>query len=171
MATDLLYRRNADISSCGLFRWRLERDNGRPGRTAVFCGVNPSKADAKVDDHTIVKLYGFGAPLNISRWIVVNEFAYRATEVDELKTAADPIGHFNDARIEQAFLDADLHIVGWGALAKLPNTLRTRWRDVVAIAERRGVELQCWGTSQDGHPRHPLMLAYSTPLVPWRPPQ
>jgi hypothetical protein len=60
--------------------------------------------------------------------------------------------------------------VAWGPLGKLPPPLRTRWRDVVAIADRVGCRLMCWGTAQDGQPRHPLMLAYSTPLIEWRRP-
>lgn len=163
---DLLQSRSAIISPCELFRYRLERVVG-PGLTAAVYGVNPSKADHKIDDQTIRKLYGFGKRLSIGRWLVGNPFAYRATDVKELTNAVDPIGPDNDRHIEQIMRDADLHIVAWGPLSKLPPRLRHRWRAIANIAERVGCQLMCWGTAQDGHPRHPLMLAYDTPLVPW----
>lgn len=34
-----------------------------------------------------------------------------------------------------------------------------------------GRPLYCFGVAKDGQPRHTLMLAYDTPLVPWRAPQ
>lgn len=52
-------------------------------------------------------------------------------------------------------------------LAKLPKDLRGRWRDIVYMAMKVQKPLMCFGTAQDGQPRHTLMLAYSTPLVEW----
>jgi len=47
--------RTAHISDCGRYRYSLTRvwDPGLP--RATFCMLNPSKADAKVDDHTVRK--------------------------------------------------------------------------------------------------------------------
>jgi hypothetical protein len=160
----------AIISDCQTWRYTLTRDLGSGAGTAVICGVNPSTADASKDDHTIRKDMGFLRLLGVRHLVKINEFAFRATDVNALKTAADPIGPDNDRHIEQALRDADLHIAAWGPLGKLPPHLRSRWRDVVAIADRVGCRLMCWGTAQDGQPRHPLMLAYSTPLIEWRRP-
>lgn len=159
--------RSAVISDCARYRYRLERATGHPGKTAAIIAVNPSIADAELDDHTIRKLTGFSGRLGVSRFIVGNKFAWRATAVGELKTCADPIGPDNDRHLEQIMRDADLHIVAWGALGKLPISLRSRWRAVVRIAAHVGCPLHCLGTTDDGHPRHPLMLPYDTPLVEW----
>lgn len=167
---DLLINRAAVISPCGLYRYRLEREMGA-GLTAAGIMVNPSTADGLSDDATIRKWLGFAARHNIGRFIIGNKFAYRATDVKMLRTASDAIGPENDAHLEQIMRDADIHIVAWGPLAKLPPNLRSRWRDVTAIADRVGCKLMCFGTAQDGHPRHPLMLAYETPLVPWSTPE
>lgn len=161
---------SAVISECGIWRYLLTRDLGVGTLTVAICGVNPSTADGEIDDQTIRKDKGFCRLLGVRHLIKINEFAFRATDVNALKTAADPIGPDNDRHIEQAFRDADLHIAAWGPLAKLPKPLRGRWRDVAAIADKVGCRLMCWGTAQDGHPRHPLMLAYSTPLVEWKRP-
>lgn len=157
---------SAVFSPCETWRYRLERVVGN-GKTAAGLMVNPSKAGAVANDPTIVKWIGFGRRMGIGRFIIGNKFAHVATDISELRTAADPIGPDNDDHIEQIMRDADIHIVAWGQLGKLPASLRGRWRDVAAIADKVGCRLMCWGTSKDGHPRHPLMLAYDTPLVEW----
>lgn len=153
-----------------VYRYRLERELQAEGRTIAVVMVNPSTADAVEDDHTIRKVAGFAQRFAGRRIIVGNKFAYRATDVRALRDAADPVGPENDRHIEQILRDADLHIVAWGPMAKLPKPLRERWRAVAAIADRVGCRLHCLGTAADGHPRHPLMLAYASLLTPWRGP-
>lgn len=168
--SDLMTKRSAVISDDGKYRYRLERDLGWDGKTAAFIMVNPSTADAEVDDATIRKLVGFSQRLGFGRFIVGNKFAWRATDVSELKTAADPVGPDNDAWLSRIFVDADIHIMAWGPLGKLPPKLRSRFKDIRRMAAMSGTPLYCLGTSQDGQPRHPLMLAYDTPLAQWQPP-
>lgn len=161
---------SAIISECGRYRYRLERDLGQPGPVAAILGVNPSIADATVNDPTIRKDMGFGRRLGWSRIIKGNKFAFRATDVKALRSAADPSGPLNMDHLAQIMLEADIVVAAWGPLAKLPTALRGQWREVVAIAARLGKPLHCFGTAQDGQPRHTLMLEYVTPLVEWRPP-
>jgi hypothetical protein len=167
--SDLLIKRSAIISECGLYRPRLDRDLGFPGLVAAILGVNPSTADGETDDATIRKDYGFCRRNGIGRFIKGNKFAFRATDVRELRAAADPIGPTNDAYLEQMMREADIVIAAWGPLSKLPPHLRGRWKRVASIARDVGKPLYCFGTAQDGQPRHTLMLAYDTPLVEWRP--
>lgn len=162
---------SAVISPCGLYRYRLER-HGLSGSGAVaWIMVNPSTADATQDDATIRKVVGFTERLGGGWAVVGNKFAYRATDVRALRTAADPRGPENDAHLEAIMAGSPIVIAAWGPLAKLPDHLRRRWRTVCAIADRVGAELMCLGTAQDGQPRHPLMLAYDTNLTPWRRPR
>ncbi|CEJ15985.1 hypothetical protein BN1110_06336 [bacterium YEK0313] len=171
--SEMFIKRSAIFSPCGAFRLRLDRDLGLPGRSAAICGVNPSRAGSEVDDQTIHKIYGFAVRNGIGRFAMVNKFAFVATDVRELHAAsvADPVGRENDAHIRAAFAEADIVIVAWGSLAKLPPILRTRWRVVTAIAESLGKDLHCLGVTSDGHPRHPLMLSYATPLQFWTAPE
>lgn len=164
---DLLLKRSALLSDCGVYRWRLERDLGGSGPVAAILGVNPSTADAEVDDATIRKDMGFARRLGWSRIIKGNKFAFRATDVNALKTARDPIGPANDEHLRAMMNEADIVVAAWGPLSKLPKHLRNRWRSIVNMARDADKPLQCWGTAQDGQPRHPLMLAYDTPLVTW----
>lgn len=160
---------SAVISSCETYRYRLERDLGVEGKTAAFIMVNPSTADGTQDDATIRKLIGFSKRLGFGRFIVGNKFAYRATDVSELKTAADPVGPENDQHLQQIIAAADIVIAAWGPLAKLPKNRRSRWNFVDHLALSLEKPLHCLGTAKDGHPRHPLMLGYDTPLMEWRP--
>lgn len=155
------------MSPCGVYRMRLDRVLNGSGPVVAILGVNPSTADAAKNDATIRKDIGFGTRLGWRRIIKGNKFALRATDVRVLRAAADPIGPENDLYLEEIMREADMVIAAWGTLAKLPRHLRSRGRDVVAIADRVGKPLHCFGTTQDGQPRHTLMLAYDTPLVKW----
>lgn len=163
--TDLI--RSAELSPCGTFRYRLDRIVG-PGRKALWIGVNPSTADAEIDDQSIRKLYGFGNVLGIGHWIVANKFAFRSTDVSMLSVILDPIGPDNDKHLMHAMAEADVVIAGWGNLSKLPAGLRQRYLDICLMADLLNITLWCWGTNEGGDPRHPLMLPYTTRLVPWQ---
>ncbi|WP_404711536.1 DUF1643 domain-containing protein [Sphingomonas sp. MMS24-J13] len=160
---------SAIISPCGLYRYRLDRTGQGSGATAVIM-VNPSTADAQQDDATIRKLKGFGARYGWGRLIVGNLFAYRSTDVRVLSRATDPVGPDNDAHLMEMLREADRFVVAWGPAAKLPARLRCRYRRVLEIAQmvsRRPMSIGA--PAKDGHPCHPLMLAYERELQPWIP--
>jgi hypothetical protein len=160
---------SAVISDCGLFRYRLDRVVSIfGGPTVALVGVNPSKADATVNDATIRKDIGFGERLGWARIIKANKFAFRATDVRALRTTSDPIGPENDRYLREIFKAADLIVPCWGAvLGKLPPHLRERWKIVAGLMEQSRKPIRCFGIANDGQPRHTLMLAYDTPLVEW----
>lgn len=161
---------SAIISPCGLYRYRLERDGPGEGATAVIM-VNPSTADADNDDATIRKLRGFGQRNGWGKIIVGNLFAFRATDIRELATAADPIGPDNDYWLTSIFNDADRVVFAWGPISKQPKYHRHVWRGVyqtAALMLQR--PLSIGEPAKCGHPKHPLMLAYDSPIAPWTPP-
>lgn len=151
----------------GRYRWRLDREIADEGPAVALVGVNPSTAGAIDNDQTIRKDLGFAKLHGWRRIIKVNKCAFRATDVRELAKAVDPIGPENDKWLAEAFDEADLILPCWGPLAKLPKYLRRRWLEVLRLAERSGKPIMCLGVSNDGQPRHTLMLPYETPLVPW----
>lgn len=163
-------RGKAVLSDCRKYRYRLERRSGHyPGVTAVIM-VNPSRATATKNDHTITKLQGFQARWGWGRIVVGNLFAYRATDVNDLKTAIDPVGPDNPRHLKSIMAEADRVIVAWGRLSKLPKKLRNQWKTVVKIAEKLDKPLYCLGVCQDGHPVHPLTIPYERKLELWVPP-
>lgn len=168
---------SAIISPCGRYRYRLERlipsDGGHtfdtPETVAVIM-VNPSTADADNDDATIRKLKGFGRKHGWAKVIVGNLFAYRATDVRELGKVNDPVGPDNMKHLTEIFAEADRIIFAWGPATKLPRQWRPQIGNVVKLASEC-VDFMPESIGQpakDGQPRHPLMLSYNEPLMPWR---
>lgn len=166
---------SAVISGCGKYRYRLSRDLGQIGPTVLFIMVNPSTADAENDDPTIRKCIGFAKKLGGGELMVGNKFAYRATDVRELRKVKDPIGPENDEHLREMMYSADTIVAAWGSLNKLPDALRSRWKDIVRLTdalrpEVGHCELSMIGVCADGHPKHPLMVGYDTPVVAWKVP-
>lgn len=161
---------SAVISECGKYRYRLGRkltsDPAAP--IAAIIMVNPSTADADQDDATIRKLKGFGDRNGWGRIIVGNLFAYRATDVRFLSKVTDPVGSENDEHLSAMFQEADVVVFAWGPPSKQPRYHRARWRHVADMAASLGREpLSIGPVAKCGHPKHPLMLAYNNPLMPW----
>jgi len=123
--------------------------------------LNPSTADAEIDDPTIRKLKGFTADWGYKSFIVGNLYAARATNPKDLQNFDDPVGPENDAML--SFLSHHrLIVAAWG---KLPNPRRVA--QVVDILTRNGSQLYCLGTNLDGSPKHPLYVPYSQRLQLW----
>lgn len=165
---------SAVFSPCGQFRYRLERQLERPcfdGRTLTVVMVNPSTADAEKDDATIRKVKGFAERAGYGRVVVGNLFAYRSTDIKGLATVADPRGEHNNAYLSKMIYEADALLFAWGPVAKVPKKFRTRWTTIAKLAREAGRTPLCLGVCNDGHPRHPLMVAYAQPLVPWKAPR
>lgn len=158
---------SAVISACGSYRYRLSRQFGFSYRAATFIGVNPSTADAEVDDATVRKCIGFAKRWGFDGIEIINLFAFRSTDVRALATAADPVGPRNDYHTKEALLNADFIVPCWGSVTKLPDALVGRIgivRDWIVSVD---APVKCLGFTKHGDPKHPLMLGYDTPLVDW----
>lgn len=161
--------RDAILSDCGFYRWRLERHIGE-GVTAAVFGVNPSTADASLDDATVRKWRGFGLRLGWGRLIVGNVFSYRATDVKRLALPGlDPFGPDHQRHLGAIISDADILVPCWGDRGKIPRALRIHMDDLLSLLGDSGKPVYCWGKTAGGDPRHPLMLGYATPLIPFGP--
>lgn len=158
---------SAVISPCGKYRYRLERTVGMEGPVYAFFGVNPSTADASVDDATVRKWIGFVKTWGGSRFIVGNVFAYRATDVRELARADDPRGPENAEHLARIASDADVLVPCWGAVAKTPLTVHHHFETALSLLRSTGKPVMHFGLTTAGNPKHPLMLGYSTPLAPF----
>jgi hypothetical protein len=156
--------RGADLSEDGVYRWTLTRRWSEKPRD-VWIMLNPSTADAEVDDATIRRCIGFSRKFGAGGMTVVNLFAYRATDPARLRTEGiDPVGDRNDGVIARcAHLARPLGgrvICAWGSHALGVNRGR-HVRDLI------GSPLFCLGTTRGGHPRHPLYVPGKTELVPY----
>lgn len=159
--------RDATISACGRYRYELSRRwDMPPTKPAVFVMLNPSTADADVDDPTIRRCIGFAQRESVSGLVVVNLFAWRATDPDELLQVPEPVGPGNSAYVRSALDNAGLVVVACGALhRRLASRHPLTW--IVDIAAAADVRLMCLGTTRAGWPRHPLYVRRDAKLVPW----
>ena len=154
-------RRSAAISPCGQYRWWLRREwHGGNGQVLCFICLNPSTADATIDDPTIRRCMRFAQDWGYSALSVRNLFAFRATSPHALLTGADPIGPSGDAEL-LAGLTADRVVVAWGASVPF-----NRDKTVLALFATHfpQKELWCLGRTKGGMPRHPLYVRASQPL-------
>jgi hypothetical protein len=126
--------------------------------------LNPSTADAERDDPTIRRCMTFTQRLGYDALVVVNLFAWRATDPRDLVDAEDPVGPENGLWVRRACHQAALVVVAWGALEK---PLRGAAGVISKIILGDGYKLKCLGTTKDGQPRHPLYIAADTLLVDW----
>ena len=161
---------SAVLSGCRRYRYRLDRDVDPllGGPVYAFFGVNPSTADASVDDATVRKWKGFVTRWGGSRFIVGNVFGYRATDVRELARCSDPVGHDNLAYLMMICAEADVLVPCWGNETKVPKILRHHFRITLNTLFGLGKPVMSFGFSKIGDPLHPLMLGYDTNLVTMR---
>lgn len=171
---------SAIISPCGKYRYRLERkmdlrqlllnasaDSKLRGKTIAFFGVNPSTADASIDDATVRKWIGFCERWGVPRFIVGNVFAYRATDVRELAAVDDPFGDDIGDHITDLIIEADILVPCWGDTGKVPPQLQYAFDVLMDALVSSGKPVLHFGLTKGGDPKHPLMLGYDTALQPW----
>ena len=145
---------DAVISSDGLYRYLLSREWSQNGITVGFICLNPSTADAHVDDQTVRKCVRFAKKWGGKKLLIGNLFAFRSTDPAALKKCQDPIGPDNDHWLDHIASEADILIAAWG------NHGILRGRDVIVREKYRG-KLNMLRVSKNGHPSHPLYLPES----------
>jgi len=150
--------KTAAISACGQYRYRLTRSWDQERGILPIVMLNPSTADAEVDDPTIGRCISFARRDGFGGILVVNLFAFRAPAPDDMMAAADPVGPDNDVVLTSIFgTAAQLGIpvlAAWGANGEYNN----RADQVGRLALQLGARLVCLGRTAAGHPRHPLYV-------------
>lgn len=150
---------SAIISECGRYRYRLER--GEAPRLA-FVMLNPSTADAELDDPTIRRCMGFAKREGFAGIVVGNVYALRSTDPRALLEAANPFGPENDRYLLQIAAEHDRIVCAWGA-----NVIESHAKRAADALKFHGAQLVCLGTTMAGHPKHPLYVAANAPLIAW----
>jgi hypothetical protein len=143
--------RGAVFSECRRYRTRLFRtwDRTRPG--VLFVMLNPSTADAEVDDPTVRRCIGFAVRWGYGHLEVRNLFALRSTSPRGLYTAEDPVGNNPLIYPGDGF---DRVVVAWGNHGSLAG----RGDAALEMLVKDGPPVYHFGLTQEGHSRHPLYL-------------
>lgn len=175
--------KSAILSTCGRYRFFLERAWAPGLGTCCWIMLNPSTADADVDDATVRKCIGFSDRWGYGRIVIVNLYAYRARDPKELKGVGKSqtdwetpqmrkhgidlaIGRGNNAHIARAIQGARRVVVAWGN-----NATQHRANTVLQMDAFLGKRVWFLGLTKSRQPRHPLMLAYDTALMSARAPE
>lgn len=164
---DLVMTRNALISDDGAYRYRLSRywDHSEP--VVTFIMLNPSTADASVDDATIRKCIGFAQRWRCGGIEVGNLFAFRATNPADMKKAADPVGPENWRHLEVICVGAQESggrvVCAWGANGGLKTQDSKFLQRCVHDWNCRPMALRM--TVKSRMPEHPLYVPYDTQPV------
>lgn len=140
--------------------WRRWVPEARPAKMVAFIGLNPSTADEQVNDNTIRRCIDFAKTWKFDGMVMLNLFAFRATDPKHMKAQSDPIGPKNDDAIWIVTRDVGRVVCVWGA----HGTHRERYFTVRSILRRSVNESWCFGRTDKGHPRHPLYLPKGTLL-------
>jgi hypothetical protein len=156
--TDLIHS-DADFSLCRTWRYSLTRTWRADRGTIVFIGLNPSSADEVKNDPTVSRCIGFARRWGYGGMVMLNAFAYRATDPKDLKKAPDPVGPHNDYWILIQSFAADVVVGCWGNHGRF----RDRETRVVELVPR----LLCFGKTKLGCPKHPLYLPGDAKLEPF----
>ena len=153
----------AIISECGRYRTTLWRTFDGARSPMAFCMLNPSTADANVDDPTIRRCREFARRESAGGIIVVNLSPWRATDPRDLERAyqahEDVLwAERNEDAVATAWRLSGKFVVAWGASVR-------PWMEKAAFMVRRTApERYCLGKTKMGEPRHPLYLSRATPL-------
>lgn len=159
--------KEAHVSACGAFRYWLSRKWDRGTESLLWIMLNPSTADATLDDPTIRRCMVFARREGFGGIDVVNLYAYRATDPMELRGAPDPIGPANDDTLLGAIGWHETAVAAWGEHPSREPAGRARVETVVRIAAAAGRRLMCLGTTKSGAPRHPLYVRADAELLRW----
>ena len=154
----------AYFSECRKFRYSLWRRwddnlsfwtcaNVEPNADlCCFIGLNPSTADEKLDDPTIRRCIGFAKDWGFNGLVMLNIFAYRATDPKDMKAFPAPEGPLNNLAICTVAGLVGRTVAAWGVHGVHRN--RGLWVKPLLL-EHHPV---CLGLTKGGHPKHPLYL-------------
>ena len=127
-------------------------------RPIVWIALNPSTADENQLDPTLRRIRGYSKAWGYNTFYMLNLFAYRATDPQDMRRAADPIGPENDKWILEIARKSDLVMFAWGRHGLFNN----RQDQVLNLLQ--GFNLCYLEKTGDGIPKHPLYL--KSDLVP-----
>lgn len=148
------------------YRYALVREWDSTRQKLCVIGLNPSTAGHTVNDPTITRLTRRAISLGMGGLVMLNLFAWRATDPSAMKAVEDPIGPANDLTLRVMTTGRMIVLAAWG------NDGVTRGR-AAAVVEKllaANVTLHALAITQAGQPQHPLYVSYSAAPKIWRRP-
>jgi hypothetical protein len=155
-----------DQQSCYRYTlWRRFSDDYCPlSEMVAFIGLNPSTADEYRNDNTVTRCINFAKKWRFRGMVMLNIFAFRATDPNAMKAQRDPVGELNDLAIHNVVVKAGKTVCCWGVhgqhLDRGPEVERRLFQEKGFCDGSR--KLFCLGLTKDGYPKHPLYIHSET---------
>jgi hypothetical protein len=130
-------------------------------RRIAWIGLNPSTADEVTLDQTLAAVCRYSKKWGFSEVVMLNLFAFRATDPRDLKRAMDPIGPKNDEHLLAEVPNVDRIIACWGDHGRFLARDRQ-------VSDLLGVSFECLLRNRTGAPHHPLYLKSRIKPKPFR---
>ncbi len=159
--------KGAEMSEDELYRYRLWREWDPGLEKLLVIGLNPSTADAELDDPTIRRCLGFARSWGYGGLEMVNLFAYRETDPKKMLVSDDPVGPLNDKALrDQVLADGVGRVMAaWGCPC---HPLVERRVDYAIRLLLVDIPLWTFRLTKRGHPGHPLYVPAAQEPVVWR---
>lgn len=173
--------RVAEFSPCHQYRYMLRIRWNLSGQLLQFIGLNPSSANADVDDPTVRRCKDFARTWGYAGIEMTNLFPLVATDPTDMLFHEKPLGEpvtapqfdvekcasggitdRNDAELVTSAESSPLVVCCWGKIGRYKG----RADKVTEMLMRFVIplKLQCLGYNEDGSPKHPLYLSGKTEL-------
>lgn len=164
------------FSDCRKYRYSLlhQWDELFERNRCVFICLNPSTADEITLDNTLTRIKSFSQKYGFNEFLMLNIFAFRATDPNAMKAAEDPIGPDNDRFIDSCIRESaaiqspsPLYVIGgWGAHGNYLGRAGQVVEILLELSKSLDLKTKCFGFNADNSPKHPLYLRRDTPLLP-----
>jgi hypothetical protein len=137
-----------------------------PHNFVLWICMNPSVADANVDDPTVNRIIDFSMEWGFDGMVLMNCCDYRATHPEDLlKEGVVPCSKGNLALIRNTAKEAQRIVCAWG---NLHPRLVHHAVDVESALRADRHTLYCLGLNAGGTPKHPARLAGNTQLIEFK---
>jgi hypothetical protein len=159
----------AQISACGRFRFRLRRVWDEQLPRCLWVTLNPSTADAKVDDPTVRKCIGFARRWGYGSIEIVNIYPFRSPSPKACFAFMDELAE-SDKDLSEAV--RAMNFLAWAHAKQLCTHYMAAWgasqieTNADAVINLFG-DLDCLKLSNVGNPHHPLYVPYETVPIPF----
>ena len=138
----------AHLSACQNYRYALWRFWDHELPPVMFVALNPSIADDKREDPTLIRCINFAQSWGYGGVLLGNLFAGISTDPKNIRLMDDPVGRDNDSWLSAMADAAEFKIAAWGNYGA--------YCDRASKIFRMLAPMFCLKENRSGHPAHPL---------------
>lgn len=159
--SNLLETRTAYFSTDRKYRYWLKIVWNPNLPLLIVIGLNPSTADEQKDDPTVRRCKQWARNLHCGGLLMLNAFAFRATDPVDMMMADDPVGPENNRVLLEMTANAFITLCAWGNTGIFKN----RSQEILQMfAADGGRKLKCLRFTKLKQPEHPLFVPYAAEL-------